>query len=411
MKNKTTFIFILIVFLSFLTVKGNTSESKKIKIVFRFDDHYLLSNSFNDSLLLIFKQHKIPFSLGIVTYNIDGTIANKMSTKELNDFKSRIKRNEIEITLHGYSHVDNELNGGSLFIKRYASEFAGLDYNKQLKKIYTAKKFLDSLLDIQVHIFVPPWDSYDKNTLKALEALKFDIISSDINGVTNGERINYIPFTLDEFSQLSKQIENHKNENVTIVILFHPYSFKECYYEYPNNFSKRITFKQLDKLLDWISKQDYVVPCTFSAVNKMQRYDEYNFKANSRKYNLLFNLLDKLSLYRKGVYSAIEYTSEYRILLIVGNLFFHLCCFGLFYLLTVFFIRASKIKIKAVYKLYLIVTLILLFLDIYYFYSPMFLIMSIFIGFSLLAVLLGILFEHKKSLLKDSESRISAVDK
>lgn len=129
--------------------------------------------------------------------------------------------------MHGFNHNDNELGKGSFLINPVASEFARLEYNNQFKRINKAKKSIDSLLNINVNIFIPPFDSYDDNTLKVLDSLKFGIISASMDGSSSSDKISYIPFTINDLNELPKIVKKYQYDNLTIVVLMHPYSFKE----------------------------------------------------------------------------------------------------------------------------------------------------------------------------------------
>ena len=102
---------LIVFFLLFITASSSALPGKpannKIKIVFRFDDYMMTQNVIIDSILDIFKKNNIPLTLGVVPYDEEGMIFNKLSHDQLNDLKDRIKNNEIEIALHGFNHTNN----------------------------------------------------------------------------------------------------------------------------------------------------------------------------------------------------------------------------------------------------------------------------------------------------------------
>jgi hypothetical protein len=75
------------------------------------------------------------------------------------------------------------------------SEFATVDYNKQYEKLAKGKMVLDTLLQINTSVFIPTFNTYDNNTLKVLEELKFEIISGGLHGPSGSEILKYIPPT------------------------------------------------------------------------------------------------------------------------------------------------------------------------------------------------------------------------
>ena len=238
----------------------------------------------------------IPLCLGIVPFdNKNGLIYNEMNQEQLSDLNLRIKRGEIEIALHGFNHNDNELFKGSLLVNSVPSEFSRLEYSIQFAKISEAKKSIDSLLNINVKELTPPFDSYDDNTLKALDSLRFEIISASVDGSSCSDRIKYIPPTYNDLNSLPKIIKKYQNDNVLIVVKMHSFSFKAGN-NYAGGPSKRIYFKQLDLLLNWIYNQKYVNATTFSILNQNEIFDNKRFVLNSVNKNLLVKDIKKIQI-------------------------------------------------------------------------------------------------------------------
>lgn len=339
MKTKLLFIVYPLFFSLFLA-----SGHGEIKMVFRYDDYLLIPSKFTDSLLNTFQKNNIPLSIGIIPFDSSGLFINKLNTLQINDLRSRIQRKEVEVALHGFNHR-NEFNASFLTKVTY-SEFASLAYDKQYEKLAKGKKVLDNLLQINTRVFVPPFNTYDKNTLKALEDLEFEIISGSIQGPSNSNVIKYMPPTYEDFSELPKIIENFKDDDVTIIVFFHPYSFKEGLSKYSKDISKLITISQLDTLLNWAKKQK-VSFYTFSELAKTENFNKALYQTNSLKYNLLKKTLNKLKLYRYGVYSTLEFR-QWNIELIFGNIILHLLSFLFVYFFVYFFIKILRPDIKMI---------------------------------------------------------------
>lgn len=84
------------------------------------------------------------------------------------------------IAMHGCFHQYVTSSKG-LLSSHKRSEFAGLSYEEQLKKIKYGSILLKNK-GIQVDVFMAPSHSYDKNTIKALKACGFKYIT---DGLTN----------------------------------------------------------------------------------------------------------------------------------------------------------------------------------------------------------------------------------
>jgi peptidoglycan/xylan/chitin deacetylase (PgdA/CDA1 family) len=283
-----------------------------------------------------------------------------MNQEQLSDLKASIRKNEIEIALHGFNHNDNELHKGSFLINPVKSEFTGLEYNNQFEIINKAKKTIDSLLNINSNIFIPPFNTYDDNTLKVLDSLKFEIISASIDGSSISNKMRYIPFTLNNLNELHKVIKKYQNDNTTIVVLMHPYSFKGGS-NYSGDYSKPIDFRQLDNLLNWIKNQNYINTTTFSMLNQNEIFDSKRFVLNSLDHNLLIKALNKMEIYRYGVYNTAEYEIRHKGILTLFNLLFHILTFVIIYGTTKIItkmIKPSK-KITALFFAFLTIVLFL----------------------------------------------------
>ena len=211
MKNK--FLAIISIFLlNIFSARG------EIKMVFRYDDYLLMPSKLNDSILYIFQKNNIPLCIGIIPFDNANSVINSFNQDQINDLISRIQRKEIEVALHGYNHNNN---ANVLFFTKFASsEFATLSYANQIEKLEKGKRYLDSLLHIDMKVFIPPFNTYDRTTLKALENLHFDIISANTKGPDGNGKIQYIPGTFVDFVNLPKIIEANKNSDDSYYSLF-----------------------------------------------------------------------------------------------------------------------------------------------------------------------------------------------
>lgn len=91
------------------------------------------------------------------------------------EYVKQLQKDGYVFAMHGDTHVYyNIQNGLDNYSKK--SEFAGLSYEEQLRKIKHGKQELASH-GITTDIFFAPSHSYDKNTLKALAACGFKYVS------------------------------------------------------------------------------------------------------------------------------------------------------------------------------------------------------------------------------------------
>lgn len=390
-------ISFLLLFITSSVIIAN-DLNHEIKIVFRYDDYQLSPTTFYDSLFYFFRENDIPLCLGIIPFDKNGLFHNEMNSEQLNDISTRIKRGELEIALHGFSHTDNELCKGSFLVKPVLSEFSRSEYNNQFLRIKKAKNAIDSILNINVNIFIPPFNTYDKNTLESLANLKFEIISASINGSSASDKIKYIPSTINDLNKLPKVIRRYQNSNVLIVVLMHSYSFKDgTGTNYEGTHSNRMDFKQLNTLLSWIKSLDYINATTFYSLNKNEIFDNKRLELNSLDNNLVIKILNKLKYYRYDIYNTSEYERGYKMIFLILNTFLHIVIFLMIYLLTR--VITKRIKPSRILMWTFIATMLFLVCLILYnkINSHSLTIISITVSTIFIALLLGVITGNKVS--------------
>jgi len=259
-ESKINLLFVIFFSLLFCDVGyGSSSDEKNITLVFRYDDYS--SQSTTDLEIRIFQDFD-RFQMSLVV----GIIPFVASSKEgdpshqelipLTEEKTALLQSYIDSetvipSLHGYSHqtVINDFTG----IK---SEFRGLSYQEQFTKIEKGKKFLEDRLGQDVNIFVPPWNIYDRNTLKVIEELGFTTISAGLHSTPDMDsNLKFLPET-ENLSNLRSVIKNARQMScspVVILVLFHDYDFLEIDKDLGMMF-----YKQFQALLEWIARQEDV---------------------------------------------------------------------------------------------------------------------------------------------------------
>ncbi|SDA65860.1 hypothetical protein SAMN02910368_01850 [Lachnospiraceae bacterium G11] len=113
--------------------------------------------------------------IGVVPNNEDDTLHIEDNNPVFWDEVRRLRDKGWVIAMHGFNHVYTTDKGG-LFPLNHFSEFAGVDYEMQLKKITEGRK---ALLEqgISADVFMAPGHTFDKNTVKALKENGFKAIT------------------------------------------------------------------------------------------------------------------------------------------------------------------------------------------------------------------------------------------
>lgn len=231
---------------------GKSAGGKRINIVFRLDD-YSARSSLDMELKVIdlFRKNKASITFGVIPCLCardvyDPTPQESLCLGETKGevLKAAAAEGVVEIALHGYAHQTNN-------VKRH-TEFAGLDYRRQVEKIAAGRALLEKLTGAKITTFIPPWNQYDGDTLRALEELGFANISASLSQeVIAGSRLRFLPETCDllrlrrAFSAAKKSLMSQP----VIAVAFHLFEILEVDKE-----RGRISFGELSELVNWLGQ-------------------------------------------------------------------------------------------------------------------------------------------------------------
>ena len=395
---------IMMVSISIFFVSCNTSNKKEIDVAFRFDDFSATSNT-NIELKIIdaFKDAKSPFTIGVIPYVIDGDQTdrsiqkvNPLSAEKANVLITGYHEGIIDVALHGYSHQANHTGNG---------EFHGLDYQVQFEKIFKGKELLENLTNIPINTFVPPWNAYDLNTIKALNELNFHTLSAQRNKFFNisekDTNLNFIPYTCELF-ELKDAINEARNSNAkhsTIVVLFHAYDFKEINKGITPTLQQPISLHEFQQILSYTKNQKDVNILSLSQLTKSM--DNLNVQIKNRKNrNYWFNneFLPDIISNEKLI---INYQENYLILAITKIVCFYLVIFLfsaviVYYSMRILFNKQKKI-LKFIFRLTCIVAIACLIYIYHDFYVHL---LGIVLTFIVLGVVFGLYLLNKNKAAK-----------
>lgn len=152
----------------------------RLSYIFRLDDvcpTMKWDNFFK--LESIFDKYSIKPIIGVVPCNCDKKL---MIDKYRDDFWKKIKELKSKnwiIAQHGYRHEYINKNSGVLKINN-KSEFSGLSYKEQHKKISKGKEMLEKKLGFKIDWWMAPAHSFDNITCKVLNELGFVYITDGV---------------------------------------------------------------------------------------------------------------------------------------------------------------------------------------------------------------------------------------
>lgn len=206
------------------------SEKNHISVFFRYDDFAATSPfDLEKRIADVFGRGGVSFTVGIIPYITKGDIHDprnfgnaELPFEKVNFINYMVKSHVIDPALHGYEHKNSRI--GSPY-----SEFRGLEYNVQYQKLLRGAELFEQQFGIWPQSFIPPWNSYDRNTLKVLERIKIKNVSANRYGDANNSNLKYLPVTVS-FVDLPAALRSARYlncENIVIGVLLHSYDFIE----------------------------------------------------------------------------------------------------------------------------------------------------------------------------------------
>lgn len=211
------------------------------KIILRNDDVCAISPSEQEKKLLDYlHKENIQITIALIpafTVDVhyqDETIRKPRllsQAKTLNlQLTKAVQRGSVEILQHGFYHQNNRFHAGEQ-IPSTSSEFEALPLHEQVGRIGQGKKLLESIYGVAVSTFVPPWNSYDAQTIEALEQLDFKFLSATqlktLNQTSIHETVGY-----QSIEQFEKKLQDwkqarceHTLEDSVDIILLHSWEY------------------------------------------------------------------------------------------------------------------------------------------------------------------------------------------
>jgi predicted deacetylase len=248
-------IHILLIFLVFPAAKPCHAQADRQTIIyFRYDDISGRSSTFLEQKLIdLFRRHRFSFTIGVIPFVCDrdyhdpgkqGNIALSPRTVEM--VGDAVKTGTADVALHGYSHqsIRARKEGGY-------TEFSGLDYKSQEMKIVKGKQMLEERLRIKIATFIPPFNSYDLNTLRVLEKQGFTLLSANRFGVTKEDSfLRYLPITceLDEVRKAVETAGRVPDAQAVIGVMFHEFDFFDI-----DKKHGKMSYSEFERLVDWLA--------------------------------------------------------------------------------------------------------------------------------------------------------------
>ena len=200
------------------------------KLLLRLDDasEYMDANKWR-RMEEILDRHDVKPLFGIIPANEDPNLLKYGKVEDFWDIIHSWIAKGWTPALHGYTHMFETEQGGINPVNK-KSEYAGVPYERQLKKIRDGVEVLH-VHGIDPYVFFAPAHTFDENTLKALkEGSNIRIISdTPANDIYCRDGITFVPQQSGHVRKLSFS---------TITFCYHP------------NTTEDSEFRELDQYLD-----------------------------------------------------------------------------------------------------------------------------------------------------------------
>lgn len=199
-----------------------------LHVTFRFDDPSAVSDhSLETEILARFRKHAVPLTVAVIPFR------NREGKAELEraDIPHLITAHDeglIEVALHGYRHVSNQELGAAP-----PSEFVGRGYSEQAEMLRSGRATLEKAFQTEIYGFVPPWNTFDQNTLSAAAQLGFRYIGSGV-GAGRAHTPDGVPVVPKTCSMRERDVKRVMKEGIRFshygpwaIFVFHPDNFVE----------------------------------------------------------------------------------------------------------------------------------------------------------------------------------------
>jgi len=251
---------------SYLENEGRQLSAYPITVLFRYDDYSEFSaTEVETRLIATFEKFKVSCLFGVIPFPVDETVSStavqtaKLGAEKTAILQDALRSGAVEAALHGYSHQNLAPKGAR------PTEFSGVTFDMQLQRLAEAKRYMEETLSTPVRVFVPPWNSYDLNTIRALETTGFEALSAGVHigSAYRENKLKFIPNTggLLDLKQAVEQVRLANAQDGLIVIMLHPYDFHES-----GASNSQFDNTALEETLAWLKNQPDVSVVSFQSL-------------------------------------------------------------------------------------------------------------------------------------------------
>lgn len=241
-------------------------DHRSIRVFFRYDDYCATSDAVVDNgLIELFGKHGLCCTFAVIPRVTEGNYRDPQPRESLalddtrrQALAAAAQAGIVDVALHGYEHRSNGLGMPH-------SEFRGLEYAAQSDKIRRGRALLEAIIARPVLSFVPPWNTYDEGTLKALDDNGICCLSANRYGpvIDTIDTMRFLPITV-ELADLESAVQAARasdDDDPVIGVLMHPYDFRES-----GDQRAQVDLSELERKLTWLKQQSDVTVASVTAL-------------------------------------------------------------------------------------------------------------------------------------------------
>jgi peptidoglycan/xylan/chitin deacetylase (PgdA/CDA1 family) len=250
-----------------------------ISVCFRFDDPSPTSDHrLEQNIIDLLERHGACCTFAVIPFRVPKNDNRVLSWSEqkAGHLVEAADAGSIEIAQHGTTHVRlSETDAG------VPSEFHLMPFDKQVERIQRGRFELERVFAEKISGFVPPWNTYDENTTKAVGKLGFKYLSPSLEIFRSGQ-VAIIPKSCNMLGARAAVEEAIRFESLSpaVVVVLHPYQFEEFHKQPdPGERPPFTNLEQLGDLLAWLGrKRDLeVVTLEQLAESRLQQQSPWRF--------------------------------------------------------------------------------------------------------------------------------------
>ena len=196
-----------------------------IRLVLRFDDPSSSSDrALEEGILAAAAGSGIPLTVAVIPYRPQAGALLSLTAERASHLIQAHRRGIIEVAQHGYAHESAHAG------QQPPSEFRGVDVEGQIEKIRDGRSVLQGLFGDAITGFVPPWNTFDARTTRALAQIGFRYLSageeldpdcmSSVSYLPRTCQMAALPATLDAIGAFASL-------DPVIIAVMHHYDFIE----------------------------------------------------------------------------------------------------------------------------------------------------------------------------------------